>query len=188
MTRNILQISVACDFFNGAYNVITVGWFFFSLTKVGLFLPSTRSYVLSIWLFPSSSPKGTSTLPRSLKRLEKKKRKEQNNYRYSSLSSINVLSLGDKCNKLRKLKVKPKNRGFSLWQILGQRYTCCFITLFLSMYLIASALIFVSMTENNTTSFKEAVLLSKFFFCHSDNNGSWVKCRIYFFQRRTFMG
>lgn len=39
-------------------------------TKVGLPLPSTRSYVLSISLFPSSSPRGTSTLPRSLKRVK----------------------------------------------------------------------------------------------------------------------
>ena len=37
------------------------------LTKVGLFLPSTRSYVLSISLFERSSPKGTSTFPRTLR-------------------------------------------------------------------------------------------------------------------------
>ena len=37
------------------------------LTKVGLFLPSTRSYVLSNSLFERSSPKGTSTFPRTLR-------------------------------------------------------------------------------------------------------------------------
>ena len=37
------------------------------LTKVGLFLPSTRSYVLSISLFERSSPKGTSTFPKTLR-------------------------------------------------------------------------------------------------------------------------
>ena len=48
------------------------------LTKVGLPLPSTRSYVLSNSLFESNSPKGTSTFPRSLKRGKKKKKRKQN--------------------------------------------------------------------------------------------------------------
>ena len=39
----------------------------YSPTNVGLFFPSTRSYSLSACLLESSSPRGTSTLPRSLK-------------------------------------------------------------------------------------------------------------------------